>query len=211
MRKFFVATLAFTLPMAAQAAQATDYNYDHNGSSMRVNVEGNQVRVYYRQPRSGLAKNGVGPGTLLFNGIVKDGYLEGKSRIFNANCGEVDYFVYGDFKPAQTFTLRGAAPVLSNMSCRIVNNTSEGPNSNLLFTALDGAQRSTPAPLASGCIIGVNTSLNVRVGPGASYAKIDELRAGTCGLKIMSRCQDGWCAIKSGNTMGWVSMRYVKR
>ncbi|MEL6920267.1 MAG: SH3 domain-containing protein [Pseudomonadota bacterium] len=203
--------------LTALPAMAADFFYDHNGSRMRVNVQGPEVRIFYQQPRSGLQGVGVRSGTLLFDGRVANGYLEGMSRIFNRRCGEVDYFVYGDFQPGRTFTLTGAAPVLSQTSCRIVDNVYEGSNANLVFSAL-GARplpqpnpAPTPTPAGSGCVMGVNTTLNVRVGPGSSFGRIGELRANSCGVVILDRCQDGWCAIQQGNTTGWVSMRYIRR
>lgn len=208
-KAFYGATLAAIL---AAPVMAADYFYDHNGSQMRVNVQANEVRIYYQRPRAGLSDVGVQSGRLLFNGTLTNGYLEGMSRIFNANCGEVSYFVYGDFKPGRTFTLSGAAPVLSNVSCRIVDNVYEGPNANLKFRVLgDTAPSPQPQHSESGCVTGVNKTLNVRVGPGADYGRIGELRANTCGIEILDRCQQDWCAIRHGDVQGWVSMRFVQR
>ncbi|MEM1376430.1 MAG: SH3 domain-containing protein [Pseudomonadota bacterium] len=201
--------------LLAIPAIAADFFYDHNGSRMRVNLQGNEVRIFYERPRSGLASVGVSSGTLLFNGRVNNNYLEGMSRIFNANCGEVDYFVYGDFRAGRNFELTGAAPVLSNVSCRIVDNVYDGPNANLLFTALGSQPRPTPNPIptpaGSGCVVGVNTTLNVRVGPGADYGRVGQLRANSCGVEILGRCQENWCAIRQGSVTGWVSMRFINR
>ena len=201
--------IAVCVTVVGLCAQAADYAYDHNGSRMRVSVEDNQVRIYYAQPRPGLVGAGVQPGTLLFDGQVADTYLDGSARIFNANCGEVDYFVYGDFVPGRTFTLQGAATVLSGFSCRIVNTTYDGPDANLVFQSL--GQNVEVAPVARGCVKGVNSTLNVRVGPGASFARIAELAAGQCGVQILERCQDNWCAVQTGNVFGWVSMEYLQR
>lgn len=198
--------------LLATSAFAADYAYDHNGSRMRVNVEESTVRIYYQEPRKGLSGVGVHAGTLLFDGKMSNGYLEGMSRIFNPKCGEVDYFVYGDFKPGQSFTLNGAAPVLSGMSCRIVDNVYDGPNANLRFEAVAGVPPAAPTQAgASSCVTGVRTSLNVRVGPGGNYGRIGELPANVCGLEILDQCNDGWCVISYGRTVGWVSMRYVRR
>ena len=209
-----LATALFGVALAlstAATAKAADYRYDHNGSTMRVSVEGPDVAIRYERPRSGLGRIGVRPGTLLFSGRVDEGYLEGESRIFNAKCGEQPYFVYGDFQPGQSFRLSGAAPVLDDATCRIVDNVSTGSNANLAFTALGGS-RPAPAPVAgSGCVTGVRTTLNVRVGPGSSYGRIAELPANSCGIEVRERCQDGFCLIRRGSTMGWVSMRYVQR
>lgn len=213
-RKTLKAILMIAALMAATSAQADNYLYDHNGSTMRVNVEGTAVRIYYQQPRSGLQGVGVRSGTLLFDGEVNSGYLEGKSRVFNAKCGDVDYFVYGDFQPGRNFKLAGAAPVLSNMSCRIVDNTYEGSNANLLFTALGNrvpASNQSAQTTASGCVKGVNTYLNIRVGPGSNYGQIGQLPAGSCGIQVRERCQDNWCLVQQGQTVGWASMRYIQR
>ena len=218
MQRTFALAALFAL-MACFEAAARDYAYEHNGSRMKVSVNGAEVRIVYQRPRSGLRSVGVRPGTLLFDGRVSNGYLEGKSRVFNANCGEVDYFVYGDFRPGSAFRLSGAAPVVSNMSCRIVDNVNEGPNANLAFTPVSAprpAPTSKPEPQprardGSACVTGVNSTLNVRVGPGADYGRIAELAAGSCGIEVLARCQGDWCAVRQGDVAGWVSMRYVRR
>ncbi|MBN9672152.1 SH3 domain-containing protein [Roseibium aggregatum] len=191
---------------------AADHRYEHNGSTMRVEVSGSSVRIYYEKPRQGLSAHGVRPGTLLFDGKVSNGYLEGMSRIFNANCGEVDYYVYGDFVPGQSFKLSGAAPVLSGMSCRIVDNVYTGPNANLQFNALRaGAGR--PANVGRpGCVTGVNSYLNVRSGPGADYGRIGTFAAGSCGIEIVNNhCLGEWCLTRQGPTTGWVNSRFLNR
>ena len=193
-------------------AMAADYRYDHNGSTMRVSVEGPSVGIYYERPRAGLGAIGVRPGTLLFAGRVEGGYLDGESRIFSARCGEQPYFVHGDFTPGRDFRLAGAAPVLDRATCRVVDNVSEGPNADLAFTALGGV--SPPAPSAGGggaCVTGVLTTLNVRVGPGGDYGRIAEIPAGACGITVRGHCRDGFCLVERGNVTGWVSMRYVRR
>lgn len=195
----------------ATNAQARDFLYDHNGSTMNVQVRGNEVRITYLEPRAGLRKNGVRKGTLLFNGSTSNNYLEGQSRIFSANCGEVDYYVYGDFRAGRDFLLRGAAPVLSGMSCRIVDNVYEGANANLRFTAIGSRQQPTPAPARSGCVTGVNSGLNVRVGPGQDYGRIGEFPASTCGIRVLRTCSGQWCVVTDGRTTGWVHMNYLKR
>ncbi|MGR3491985.1 MAG: SH3 domain-containing protein [Shimia sp.] len=196
--------------VAANIAAAQDYTYDHNGSEMRVSVRGADVTITYTTPRSGLRGLGVRSGTLLFEGRASGGTLDGMTRLFHSNCGEVDYYVYGEFTPGRDFRLSGAAPVLSGMSCRIVDNVYDGPNANLLFTALRAA-----TPLQSpraGCLRNVRSSLNVRVGPGTEYPRIAELPAGTCGIRVENdECRDGWCLIRQGATLGWISAEYFTR
>jgi len=215
MTKIFapLAVAGLCASLAALPAFAADYAYDHNGSRMRLNVEGNKVRIFYEMPRSSLKSNGVKPGTLLFEGKVSKGYLEGMSRIFHSFCGEVDYFVYGDFSAGRDFKLNGAAPVLSGMSCRIVDNVYDGPNANLTFRSLGGGKPAQSHSVQSdgACVTGVRTTLNVRVGPGSDYGIVDELPAGSCGVAVLSRCQDNWCVVRQGNSTGWVSMKYIAR
>ncbi|KIT15944.1 SH3 domain-containing protein [Jannaschia aquimarina] len=205
-----LAALLTSMLVGPQAVRAADFFYDHNGSRMVLSVDGSEVRIRYQQPRAGLANIGVRPGTLLFEGRVTNGILDGMSRIFNTNCGEIDYFVHGAFRTGEDFTLKGAAPVVSNMSCRIVDNRYDGPNANLVFTSLARAN-GTALPVGRGCVTGVRTVLNVRVGPGAGYGKIGTLPAGACGVEILARCDSDWCAVTRGTVKGWVSMRYLRR
>lgn len=203
-----VLTLFICSPDAVSAA---DFAYDHNGSAMRIQVDGNAVRIYYTRPRSGLASVGVRAGTLLFDGTVSGGILEGMSRLFNSNCGEVDYFVYGDFSAGRSFKLSGAAPVLSNVSCRIVDNVYTGSNANLVFIASGDGGAAQPQPAGSGCVTGVNSDLNLRVGPSVSHGWIYRIPANTCGVRVTDTCRDGWCYVRSGRMSGWASMRYIRR
>lgn len=187
--------------LCATPAAADTFTYDHNGSAMAVDVTNSRVVIRYTTPHAGLRAQGVTPGTLLFAGAVTDGYLDGQSRIFSAACEAIDYFVYGDFVAGQSFTLKGAAPVLASTGCTIVDNTTTGPNATLVFAAERAAQ--------SGCLRGVNTSLNVRVGPGQDYAVIAELPADTCNVTPITACAPAWCAIRAGNVTGWVSRQYL--
>ena len=208
-------------------AAAASYEYDHNGSRMSVETTGEgSLTISYVAPRSGLSRIGVRPGTVLFDGSISDGYAEGLARIFSAQCGEVDYFVYGDLDPGRDFRLSGAAPVLGD-GCRIVDNVTEGSNARLDFTALSRARpdprpypspdprpapRPTPMPqVGAGCVTGVRTTLNVRAGPGTRFGRSGEIPAGTCGVEVLNRCEGDWCAVRYGSVVGWASMQYVRR
>ena len=198
--------LGFAISLCAGlsgAADAQDANlrYMHNGSVMAVTTRGDQVTIRYQTPRAGLHSVGVSSGTVLFRGAVTDGYLDGMSNIFSAACGAIDYFVYGDFTAGAAFTLRGAAPVLAQSGCQIVDNTNTGSNASLVFTP----QQQT------GCLQGVNTMLNVRVGPAPDYGIIAQLPAATCDINQVGRCDGAWCAISAGTVMGWVHGRYLAR
>jgi uncharacterized protein YraI len=53
------------------------------------------------------------------------------------------------------------------------------------------------------------TNLNVRTGPGASYAKVGTLPVG---FRVdVAGCQPGWCRIHGGGVSGWVSSGYLAR
>lgn len=203
MTQLKIGTLAVALAASASITQAqeTSDRYLHNGSVMAVTVLGDHVEIRYQTPRPGLQSVGVTPGALLFHGDIVDGYVEGFSNLFTTACGVMDYFVYGDFTPGQTFTLNGAAPVLAQTGCQIVDNSSTVANATLVF-----APQQT-----GGCLHGVNTTLNVRVGPAADYGVIAQLPATTCDVRQIGRCDGAWCAIVAGNVTGWVDSNYLAR
>lgn len=116
---------------------ATSAAYDHNGSTMRLERDGNAVRILYERPRDGLAAIGVGPGTLLFDGVIGEaGMLEGRARLFSGRCDTLEYEVSGAFAPESTIVLTGLAPVRERGGCRVVGTRSDGGNANLLFTVM---------------------------------------------------------------------------
>ncbi|MDO6590324.1 hypothetical protein DS901_11525 [Loktanella sp. D2R18] len=188
---------------AIGTAHADTLTYSHNGSDMAVEVEGARVTIRYLTPRQGLQDIGVNAGTVLFSGQQGDGYLDGMAQMFSARCETIDYFVFGDFIQGSDFTLRGVAPVLATDSCRVVDNVSGTGNGVLVFNVAPQTQ--------AGCLQGVNTTLNVRVGPGSDYGVIAELPAGTCNLRMMGRCDSAWCSIKVGGIVGWVDQTYLAR
>lgn len=207
-------TLFGVMPAAGQAL------YDHNGSQMRLVEDGTTLRIFYEQPRPGIAAVGVRPGTLLFEGTLDDNlYLEGMTRIFSARCGEIDYYVYGRYVRGGSFTLNGAAPVLEQGSYRIVDNVYEGDNANLVFAyrgpaPSSGVRPRPPAPKpASGfgpfCVTGISSSLNLRAGPGTEFSVVGALPANQCGIAGYNRCDGGWCFVASGAQLGWVSGQFL--
>lgn len=50
-------------------------------------------------------------------------------------------------------------------------------------------------------------AVNVRTGPGASYAKVDTLFAGE--VVEITECQSGWCFVQHPGPDGWVSGSYL--
>ena len=203
---------------AATSVSAEVFRYDHNGSTMRVESSGKAVRILYEIPKPSLRGLGIQPGTVLFDGALRDGrYLDGMSRVFSRECDTIDYFVYGEFQVGSDFTLNGAAPVRDKSNCRIVDNTYEGSNANLHFTAL-GSKAQRPVdpqrqPAGLGCVAGIapGGQLNMRVGPDTSYGIIGRLQGSTCGIAISQQCRGEWCLAQYQQTYGWVSMTYIQQ
>lgn len=88
-----LAALAVFLPGAALA----DSCWDHNGSLMRLQAQGQDRWISYDNPRSGLRSAGVGPGTLLFSGQNTGNYMQGWARVFSSACPgtPLEYWVEG--------------------------------------------------------------------------------------------------------------------
>lgn len=208
--------LAIALIAASLSTSKAQELFDHQGSTMRVERNGSTVSIFYSQPRSGIRNVGVQPGTLLFEGQLNAGYLEGNSRIFSRRCGEIDYFVYGDFRAGAPFVLSGAAPVLGRESCQIVDNVYDGPNANLVFTPISTAtepQISSTTNSGNACVTNVRpgSTLNVRVGPSLLYGVITEISADSCDVEIGQTCLGSWCGIRHHTHVGWVNSNYLKR
>jgi hypothetical protein len=53
------------------------------------------------------------------------------------------------------------------------------------------------------------SNVNVRRGPGTSYAVVDVLRSGQS-VRI-SNCNGGWCWVNHGGPSGWVSQNFLTR
>ena len=51
--------------------------------------------------------------------------------------------------------------------------------------------------------------VNVRSGPGTSYAVVGVLGAGT--RVQMNQCREGWCSVEQGNLNGWASQSYLDK
>jgi len=73
--------------------------------------------------------------------------------------------------------------------------------------AIVAATLFTPA-IASAATAYVSASVNVRSGPGANYGRLATLPAGI--TVNAGSCRNGWCQIYNGNSVGFVSARYVR-
>ena len=91
--------------------------YNHNGSQMRAERCGPELSIYYEQPRSGIAKQGVVPGTLFFNGFISNNgqteLIAGTARVFKRGCQPAEFPVEGYYagnRGGDPIHLEGQAP-----------------------------------------------------------------------------------------------------
>ena len=118
--------------------------YDHNGSTMEVQICDGEIFITYSAPRTGLAKLGIAPGTLLLNGRTsRSGDVAGEARLFSAKCGEITYAVEGRFGRTG-LVLTGQAP-RRDASCRVTSFRDD----ELLFTEILVTAPSVPRPPSS--------------------------------------------------------------
>lgn len=104
--------LGLLLPGAAIA----DSCWDHNGSIMRLQAQGNQRWLSYEVPRNVLRNAGVHSGTLLFNGTKNGNWYSGTARVFSKFCpgNPLEYFVEGPVRGDQLqVTVRGNREVFN--------------------------------------------------------------------------------------------------
>jgi len=96
--------------------------WDHNGSLLKLEVNGTRRRFLFTQPREGLREEGVTEGMVAFDGIQNGDWLEGTAFVFSRRCGAVGFRVNGK-APADTkiITLRGLRPYVDGQ-CRLVNS-----------------------------------------------------------------------------------------
>ncbi len=136
MRQLFLvlSTIAWFMLAAspARASNCATDQYDHNGSVMEFHVcDGGAITISYLNPRSGMARQGVRSGTLLFDGQSgANGQIFGNARLFSARCGVITYPVSGR-QQGNSIILRGTAPVRGS-NCRIAKHRQD----TLVFTLM---------------------------------------------------------------------------
>ncbi len=91
------------LAMLPAGTAAADSCWNHNGSIMRLQAQGNQRWLSYEIPRNVLRNAGVQPGTLLFNGVKQGNWYSGTARVFSKFCpgNPLEYFVEGPVRGDQ--------------------------------------------------------------------------------------------------------------
>ncbi|MEJ2118867.1 MAG: hypothetical protein P8Y36_13655, partial [Alphaproteobacteria bacterium] len=132
-----VAGTAISAPVHAANAAST---WEHNGSTVALEKNGDKRRIVYVRPRAALKKAGVKRGTVLFNGKTKKGgRVAGYAKIFRTGCDPVDYFVEGklDLNKGK-LVLQGQAPVYSGKNCKITGYSDDNGSSTLTFTSVNG-------------------------------------------------------------------------
>lgn len=211
---------ALALPHAATAQTSGEWRYTQRGSVVTVVRDGQKLFIAYVEPSAERLAEGAYPGAELFTGTLnRDDYAEGMAWLYRPNCGGLDYYVYGDFRPGQPFELAGAAPVLA-ADCAITDNVYDNAEANLIFTPVSGGQPARPPAQGAGgfvggermCVTGVaqGSWLNVRVGPGPDYAQIALMSRQECNITVLHECTGEWCPILGpGETLGWVSSRFL--
>jgi hypothetical protein len=87
----------------------------HNGSTVELASDGDLRQFYYYEPKVSLARAGVGPGTLLFDGRSTGTSYIGTAYFLGPKCGRSSYEVSGPILNNQTrIVLEGRAPKVSN-------------------------------------------------------------------------------------------------
>jgi len=132
MKKFAYLFILFASTISATTIASADSCWDHNGSLMRLEAQGNNRWFYYEEPRSVLRKAGVRRGTLLFSGRKDGNYYLGTARVYSKYCpGEpLEYSVEGPVRSDQLqITVRGRREISSQ--CQPTGRTK---SDKLVFT-----------------------------------------------------------------------------
>ncbi|MBG6201229.1 hypothetical protein IWQ48_002367 [Labrenzia sp. EL_13] len=118
------------IPLSDKAM--ADSCWDHNGSLMRLQAQGNQRWLSYEIPRDVLRPAGVQRGTLLFNGVKNGNWYSGTARVFSKFCpgSPLEYSVEGPVRGDQLqVTVSGSREVFNQ--CR---PTGQYTSDTLVFT-----------------------------------------------------------------------------
>lgn len=78
--------VAMAVTFAAPDPALADSFWDHNGSLIRLEAQGQERVFTYEEPRSVLRRAGVRPGTVLFDGRNEGNYYVGRARRFSRHC-----------------------------------------------------------------------------------------------------------------------------
>ena len=123
--------------------------------------------MYYLQPRPGLARIGVQPGTLLFQGQRIGNILSGTAFVFSENCPPAPYKVEGVIYSETDVKLDGAVPLVDPVSCQVIDYTWDSQNAALRFHYVMTVDRAPVVARGRGCTVDdpTGTPLNLRASP----------------------------------------------
>jgi hypothetical protein len=127
MTAFFTRTAMIAALTCFAAPAAADNLWNHNGSIVSLQHDGENRRFVYVTPRPGLP---VTPGTLLFEGKRNGSRYAGTAYVFSSKCGPQAYNVEGIVAyDDRTVAMHGQAPRLDE-SC----HTASYRDDVLIFT-----------------------------------------------------------------------------
>lgn len=110
--RFAIASL---LLMTSAFPAAADSLWNHNGSIMHLQQDGDKRFMYYAQPRQGMIEAGVTPGTLFFDGVRQGDELIGTARVFSSKCpAPMTFSISGPIFSDGRIVLEGMRPVFKN-------------------------------------------------------------------------------------------------
>lgn len=105
--KIAIFALGLVSMLGATRAMADSF-WQHNGSLMRLQANGNQRVISYEQPSARMWGAGVRPGTVLFDGIRQGNQYYGQARVFSKDCPTaLRYRVQGVVQQESTIVLTG--------------------------------------------------------------------------------------------------------
>ncbi len=123
--------LAAAVMLTGSGTALADSFWDHNGSLMRLQANGQQRVFTYEEPRSVLRRAGVRPGTVLFDGRNVGDYYVGRARRFSKHCeAPLVYEVEGPVVGGTRIIMRGRREVFAS-GCR---GTGRFVEDELVFT-----------------------------------------------------------------------------
>jgi hypothetical protein len=106
-------------------ATGTPGNWEHNGSVMRLEAQGNERRFFYMNPRDGIRKVGVSGDQLLFEGTRDGSRYVGIARVFKKTCGVQEFPVSGEIADGELrVVLAGNAPIVDDQ-CNVTGSKPE--------------------------------------------------------------------------------------
>jgi hypothetical protein len=116
---FAVLTASWSQSVMADSWQNASSFWDHNGSIVGLEAEGNHRRFIYAFPRTGMQNAGATEGALLFDGETSGTSYAGIAYIFNARCGQTPYTVSGPILDnGRRVVMHGRAPRIGR-NCQV--------------------------------------------------------------------------------------------